>query len=92
MSAIDAIAEYARLVMDDCMLEFNDAELRQEIVDDISEYVNDLARTDLYKIDAYNVICDESNNTPAVINNNQLCVTITVVENGVRSIRKLRVP
>lgn len=92
MSVIDTIAEYARLVLDDHMLEENDAELRQEITDDICEYVDDLARMGQYQIDSYQVICDETNNTPAVIHAFEIRVTITVLEKGKRYIRKLKAP
>lgn len=90
--ALDTLIQYARLILDDALMEENDAELRQSVVDEISEYANDLTLMEGYQIDAYQVICDDTNNPSSVINAGEIRVTIAVVSNGKRQIAKLRAP
>jgi len=67
-----AIAEF----LEDFLFEFNDAPTRALITSGINSYMENIkSRRGVY---AYNVICDESNNTPEVIDSNAMSVDLYV--------------
>ncbi len=61
-----------KTVLDTFVFEINNEETRQEVVTLITEYMNDVqARGGCY---GFKVVCDTTNNTPAVIDQNQMNV------------------
>lgn len=62
--------------LQDFVFEFNDEESRQAVVDGLTPYLASIqARRGLYKFD---VVCDTSNNTPDVIDNNEMIADIPI--------------
>lgn len=91
MSITSEIVEYTRLIMEDALLEENNEALRHWICEEVTEFIHVVTQQN-HGLDAYNIICDESNNSPVVINNGEIRVTLVVVENGKRQEFKLRAP
>lgn len=70
-----AIAEF----LEDFLFEFNDAPTRALVTSGINSYMENIrSRRGVYD---YNVICDESNNTPEVIDANEMNVWLFVQPN-----------
>ena len=68
----DAISRAAR----DVLFEFNDEVTRTNFVNTIEPFLRDVqAKRGIYD---YIVICDESNNTPAVIDNNEFIASVYI--------------
>ena len=74
-----AIEPAVEAFLEDFTFDFNDAETRSFVTAGIDQFMTGiLARRG---VTGFDVICDESNNTPAVIDNNQMIVDLYVQPN-----------
>lgn len=69
------INSFTKQALDSATLEVNDVTTRASLVNALRDYLDELT---FKRVFGYSVICDESNNSPARIDNNELHVDIVL--------------
>lgn len=84
------VAKVRNDIMQSYLLEFNDEITRASITKDVECYMESLRTPG--NIQEYRVICDETNNTPAIVNSNNLMVDIFVKPQRSLKSFQIRIP
>lgn len=70
---LDMIQESISEAMTHHLFEFNDEQTRSAIVSQASNYLNSISQ-----VQDYHLVCNEMNNPPSVVNNNEIVLDVNV--------------